>query len=153
MSAAELDAAFEAALHGPDALRPDPASAAGSPAMRRVTARRGRPAASEREFQADVVGLAEGLGLRVFWVPSMARTNIGRVAATARGWPDLVIAGRQGVLLRELKYGTGTTSAEQDMWLWLLHHAGLDAAVWREPDWASGRIESQLRAIAGPEGS
>lgn len=141
MTDAELDAAFAAAMTS--STRP-PRSKPRPPAARR----RAQPAGPELEFQRQVVAAAEQLGLRVFWIPSMARTNIGRVARTARGWPDLVIAGERGVLFRELKTEDGSTAAEQDMWLWLLHHAGLDAAVWRPADWHAGLIRRQLEAIA-----
>lgn len=125
MSDAELDAAFAAAMR------------TGTP-----------PRQTESQFRAQVVKLAEQLGLRVYWIPSMARSNIGRVAKTARGWPDLTLAGPNGVLFRELKAQDGETSAEQDDWLWLLRHGGLNADVWRRSDWQSGRIRTELQEIA-----
>jgi hypothetical protein len=77
-----------------------------------------------------------------------------RTARTVRGWvtaiqgnkgfPDLVVAGARGVMYRELKSATGKPTLDQREWLALL-----GGAVWRPDDWLSGRIERELRAIAG----
>jgi len=105
---------------------------------------------NEKEFQALIVKLAEELGLRVFWIPQAARSGIGRTAKTARGWPDLTIGSpRTGrVLHRECKTEYGETSAEQDMWIWMLWKDGRDVAIWRPEDWESGRIRAELETIA-----
>lgn len=63
------------------------------------------------------------------------------------GLPDLILVGRRGILWRELKSADGTTNAEQDYAMWLLHEAGEDVAVWRPADLASGRIARELEAI------
>jgi site-specific recombinase XerD len=79
---------------------------------------------------------------------AVSRTGIGRVAKTAGGWPDLVIAGSRGVLFRELKTEEGYASAEQARWLWLLHRAGLSGGIWRPTHLHSGVIARELAAIA-----
>ena len=70
------------------------------------------------------------------------RTSCGK------GWPDVVLVGPGGALLRELKSERGVLSAEQQAWLGWLTDAGLDAGVWKPRDWRSGRIEQELRAIS-----
>src|SRR5260370_35736931 len=102
----------------------------------------------ERDFQQVIVALAEKLGLSVFWIPSMARTNIGKVAKTAKGWLDLSIGGPGGMLFREIKSRDGEIRAEQQLWLWLHAKAGHNAGIWRPDDWESGRIRAELEAIA-----
>lgn len=64
------------------------------------------------------------------------------------GWPDLAICGERGFIVRELKSGTGTTTAAQDNWGWHLRNAGVDWDVWRPADLQSGRILAELRKIA-----
>ncbi|NHI19925.1 VRR-NUC domain-containing protein [Phycicoccus endophyticus] len=63
------------------------------------------------------------------------------------GSPDLVIAGRRGVLYRELKTATGRLSRAQDEWLSTLVLAGANAAVWRPEDWPV-RIHREIRAVS-----
>jgi hypothetical protein len=108
------------------------------------------PRMSELELQVAIVELAEErLGLWVFRVPSSARTGIGRVAKTARGWPDLTIGSRRTgrMLFRECKSEYGETSAEQQEWLSMLHRNGCDQGIWRPEDWESGRIRAELEAL------
>lgn len=87
------------------------------------------------------------------------RTAHFRPAQTATGWrtavsgdgagfPDLVLVGRGGVLYRELKSAAGSLAPEQQVWLAALADAGADATVWRPVDWHSGRIGTELRAVA-----
>ena len=79
------------------------------------------------------------------------------------GFPDLVIAGHGGILLRELKTWTGILSPAQRRWARMLGEMKTGAGdlaggpvemfrlsdIWREPaDWVSGRIDHELRAIA-----
>ena len=71
------------------------------------------------------------------------------------GVPDLIIASSNGVLFAELKGPAGETSADQDLWLWVLHeiirkhiHGPLGYAVWRPKDWDSGLIQYRLQTLA-----
>lgn len=105
----------------------------------------------ENELQAAVLAQCARLRLRVFWIPRPARSGIGRTAKTARGWPDLVIAGNGGVIFRECKSADEETSSEQDAWGWLLNNGGCDWAIWRPADWESGRIQAELAALARPD--
>lgn len=83
------------------------------------------------------------------------------------GFPDLVIAGTGGILLRELKTRAGVMSQAQRRWARMLGEMKTGAAdlaggpiemfplfdVWREPrDWVSGRVENELAAIASLSG-
>lgn len=65
-----------------------------------------------------------------------------------RGLPDLLILGRGGVLLAELKGEDGETSADQDLWLSTAHEAKVPYAVWRPGNWQSGLIQARLRDLA-----
>lgn len=103
---------------------------------------------TESELRSAILAECERLGLWVFWIPQAARTGIGRTAKTARGWPDLVIAGSHGVIFRELKSYYGQTSYEQDYWVWYLHNGGCDTGIWRPAEWESGRIRDELQALA-----
>jgi hypothetical protein len=103
---------------------------------------------TEHGLQDAVLAECTRLGLRVFWIPRPARSGIGRAAKTARGWPDLVIAGCRGVIFRECKSRGGETSADQDDWGWYLQNGGCDWAIWRPADWESGKIQAELEAIA-----
>lgn len=89
------------------------------------------------------------------------RTAHFRPAQTAQGWrtpvqgdgkgfPDLVLVGRGGVLYRELKSAAGALSAEQDAWLFDLSMAGQNTGVWRPVDLRSGRILAELHSIQRP---
>jgi hypothetical protein len=69
------------------------------------------------------------------------------VAGDGKGFPDLVLVGRGGILYRELKTDKGRTSPEQVVWLRTLKSAGGNAAVWRPADLRDGTIERELRAI------
>lgn len=80
-----------------------------------------------------------------------------RPAQTGRGWrtpiqgdagfPDLVILGSRGLLLRELKTDRGGVSPGQAIWANRALVAGVDHGVWRPADLASGRIAAQIRGI------
>jgi hypothetical protein len=64
------------------------------------------------------------------------------------GYPDWTIAGRRGVLFRELKReGKDPTPAQRE-WLYDLTVAGADAGVWRPSDLLSGRIQREMTAIS-----
>jgi len=70
------------------------------------------------------------------------------VEGDGEGFLDLVIVGT-GVLWRELKtFGKKPTPA-QLKWIARLKEAGQDVDVWTGEDLQSGRIERELKAIAG----
>jgi hypothetical protein len=73
------------------------------------------------------------------------------VQGDGKGFPDLVLAGPGGVAFREVKVGSNKATPEQMIWLSVLTSAGADAAIWHERDWHSGRIEDELRELAGKQ--
>lgn len=64
-----------------------------------------------------------------------------------RGFPDLVIVGRAGILWRECKGPGERLTAEQTAWKWLLLSARADWATWRPADLERGLVRKQIRAI------
>lgn len=106
---------------------------------------------SEDQLLTNVLDAAKKLKLRTAHFRP-AQTKSGRwvtpVQGDGAGWPDLVIVGPGGSLLRELKAEGKYPTPEQKVWLAWLTAAGEDAAVWRPRDWRSGRIQDELRAIA-----
>lgn len=99
----------------------------------------------ERQLQHDVEKLASDLGLLWHHCPHPVRCR-GR-----RGFPDLIIAGPGGLVAAELKGFGGVRSPGQVTWGYTLQAGGVSYQLWRGPlDWASGRIEDQLHAIAAP---
>jgi hypothetical protein len=67
---------------------------------------------------------------------------------SAPGFPDLVIAGRRGVIFAELKSRAGNLTQDQQTWKWTLLASGQQWRLWRPADWQSGHIEAELRSIA-----
>lgn len=97
---------------------------------------------TELELLAAVVEQCGELGL--LW----HHCTDSRSCHGASGFPDLVIAGRRGVIFAELKSDIGETSAEQDLWLWTLARTSiLYQLVWRPADLETGRIRGQLELI------
>lgn len=97
-----------------------------------------RPAASEAEFQAAVVQLAETCGWTVMHVRrSVVRDGRWATATSIAGWPDLTILGHGQAIFAELKTDRGRLTADQRHVLDQLRAAGLDTRVWRPRDWAS----------------
>lgn len=104
----------------------------------------------EDELLAQVLGLAKLLHIRsAHFRPAQTQTGrwVTAVQGDGKGYPDLTLVASGGVLFRELKATRGTVSPEQKAWLQALTDAGADAGVWRPVDWASGRIEAELRAL------
>jgi len=107
------------------------------------------PAMSEAALQAAVLDLCRLRHLLVHHCRP-ARMPSGQWATPIQGdagFPDLVIAGRRGLLLRELKSEHGQVEAGQAVWANRLEVARVDFAVWRPSDLASGRIATELGAI------
>jgi hypothetical protein len=108
---------------------------------------------SEDKLLTNVLELAKTFNLRTaHFRPAQVRSGkwVTPVQGDGKGWPDLVIVGRGGPLLRELKAEGKYPTPEQKAWLAWLTAAGLDAGVWKPRDWHSGRIEQELRAISRP---
>ena len=99
-----------------------------------------RPAMLEADLQRACIDLCKWLGLAYFHDNDSRRNRAG--------FPDLVVCGTQGHLFRELKSDTGRVRPEQMDWLSRLELAGADAAIWRPTDLTSGRIKTELQAIA-----
>lgn len=103
----------------------------------------------EAAFQAAVLEVAKTWGLRVahFRKAKTPRGNwITPVGADGKGFPDLLICGKRGVLYRELKSSSGRLSEEQKMWGLWLHRAGADWGVWTPAQWPD-QIKIELNAI------
>lgn len=105
---------------------------------------------SEDDLLGTVLDMASTLGVRTahFRPAQTAQGWRTPVAGDGKGWPDLVLVGRGGVLYRELKSATGSPTADQEVWLAALCVAGQDTAVWRPADLRSGRILAELRAVS-----
>lgn len=69
--------------------------------------------------------------------------------AWAKGFPDLVIAGPSGILIREAKDRDNTLHPLQRRWGSHFERAGFNWATWRPQDLMTGTIQRQLARIAG----
>ena len=96
-------------------------------------------AMTERDLLEQCRAAAKTLGLLCYHTHDSRRSE--------PGFPDLVIVGRGGVLIRELKRQRGKVTVAQTVWLDALEHAGADAGVWRPADLLDGTILSQMRAV------
>ena len=94
---------------------------------------------SETQLMDAVTGLCRWLRIS-YYHPYDSRRS-------PSGWPDLVLCGDRGVLLRELKTGRGRLTGKQLEWGRRLALAGMDWGVWRPDDLRSGRIRKELEAI------
>lgn len=95
---------------------------------------------SEAAFQQQIKKTCEWMNLAVYHTHDSRRSQ--------PGFPDLVIAGANGVLYRELKTETGRVTPMQQYWLDLLVEGGADAAVWRPHQ--MNFILVELRALGRP---
>lgn len=91
------------------------------------------------ELQANVFLTARRLGLHVH--------HCGMLGSQ-RGFPDLVVIGRGGILFRELKVPPDATSHDQRLLGYTIQASGGDWAVWRPEDWASGLIDKEMTSCA-----
>lgn len=94
--------------------------------------------ANEAAFQAAVVQLAQTLRCLCYHTFDSRRSEAG--------FPDLVIVGRRGFLVRELKMPGKQATKAQEMWLARFALVGVNAAVWRPEDFPT-RVLSELQAI------
>jgi hypothetical protein len=90
------------------------------------------------EFARLVLDQAAARGLHV---------HCCRMITSQRGWPDLVIVGRGGVLWRELKIPPDGLRSAQRALGYSLTASGQDWAVWTPADLESGRVEKELETI------
>ena len=81
--------------------------------------------------------------------PQLLRQHNSDSRRAHEGFPDWVIAGPGGLIVRELKRETTHPTAAQSAWLWAFRAAGISAEIWRPSDLLSGRIARELAAIAG----
>lgn len=68
--------------------------------------------------------------------------------STSPGFPDLVLAGRHGVIFAELKSGGGHMEPDQQTWRYQLLASGQPWKLYRPGDWTTGVIEADLKEIA-----
>lgn len=131
------------ALPAPAPSRTRPDSPHGNREPRRA-ARSSQPAEgnlpqiSEKDFQAQVIALAQLTGHKVaHFRPALTKDGEWRtpVAADGAGFPDLVIVGRGKVIFAELKAEAGTPTALQLDWLEQIRAAGGEAYLWKPSDW------------------
>lgn len=103
---------------------------------------------TEAELQAAVIELAQWNGWKVaHFRPAQNSRGDWRtpVAADGKGFPDLVMVSRFGVLVIELKAENGRLRPAQRAWLEAMDEAGVRNEVWRPSDWTSGKIERILK--------
>ena len=98
-------------------------------------------AMSEAELDRAIRAILRDLpGLRCYHTYDSRRSP--------HGFPDLVIAGANGVLWRELKREAGKLTLPQIQWLDVLAAGGQDAGTWRPGDLLCGRIARELAELA-----
>jgi hypothetical protein len=102
------------------------------------------PSISEKEFQEQVIQLAQ---LRGWKVALFRRVRVQRkngsvywetpVGADGAGWPDLFCARGPDVFAAELKVGRNQLSEGQVEWMRALGRVGIRVYEWRPIDWPS----------------
>jgi len=91
---------------------------------------------SEREFQREVIKIAESLGWYVnHALPGKGRNKHLTLFIGKRGFPDLVLCRPPRLIFVELKSETGKVSTDQQEWLKALRACGVEVHVWRPSDW------------------
>jgi|SRR6185437_5833193 len=96
---------------------------------------------SEAELLKEVLKLCEKYRLYHFHSGD-SRRDLG-----TRGFPDLVIVGRQ-LLFAELKTNYGKTSTHQNSWRWKIQLAGVKWVKWTPYDLEDKTIETVLASLA-----
>lgn len=109
---------------------------------RTVSAHRTLAAAmSEAELMEAIRAMVRDLGLSAFHAADSRRS-------WGRGYPDLTIAGKGGVIFREAKTEAGSLSPEQREWGDRLKLGGGNWRVWRPRDLLDGSIGQELAGVA-----
>lgn len=106
---------------------------------------------TEAQLFDQVVDLTEARGVR--WV-HVSNVHHSPRRGNLRGFPDLFLCGRYGVMFRELKTMRGAgrgVEGQQVRWKYALRAAGQDWAIWSPADLSSGRIARELDYLAGNE--
>jgi len=96
-------------------------------------------AMTEKDLLEQCRAAAKVLGLLCYHTHDSRRSE--------PGFPDLVIVGRRGVLMRELKTERGKVTVAQTVWLNALDDVGVDADVWRPTDLINGTVLDQIRKV------
>lgn len=86
------------------------------------------PDASEKDFQAAVMKLADANGWIAYHTHNSRRSN--------KGFPDVVAVRGPKLIFAELKSATGTFTTDQKLWLAALEAVpGVRVFRWRPSDW------------------
>ena len=112
-----------------------PRGVASADARRGLTLRQ-----SERDFQAQVLQLAQFCGWRTYFT--------WRSIHSPAGFPDLVLARAPELVIAELKTGSGRLTPAQEAWLEELRECTtVSTRLWRPADWTE--IQGTLERRAG----
>lgn len=96
---------------------------------------------TEAELLAEVLDLAEDFNVLAFHCYDSRY-------ATGKGFPDLVLAGRNDILFAELKaYGGGRFTSDQIGWKYRLVACGGNYVYWTPAELESGLIERTLVSL------
>ncbi len=85
--------------------------------------------------------------------PHLLRQHNSDSRRAHAGFPDWVIAGPGGVLVRELKRESTKPTPAQVAWLDAFSAAGFDCGIWRPSSLLNGDIARELTTLAGMGGS
>jgi hypothetical protein len=97
---------------------------------------------TEAEYLGQVYELAGKAGVLVHHCEDSRRCH-------GKGFPDLVLIGAHGLLLREVKASPGDRPRpEQTGLLWLLKASGQDARIWNYDDLKSGTVAYEIGRIS-----
>jgi hypothetical protein len=97
---------------------------------------------TEDQLLEHIIELAGSLGLIWHRCPDSRRCQ------GPRGFVDVMLVGRRGVIFAETKSRAGQLRPDQQTWKWTLLASGQAWFLWRPADWISGQVEAELRAIA-----
>lgn len=95
------------------------------------------PELTEKDFQSQIIELAERLHWLVYHTYDSRRSRAG--------FPDLVLV-KDRVIFAELKTQVGRVLPAQSQWLSSLRHAGVECYVWR-PD----ELEDIIRILTSTQ--